>query len=262
MSLSIITEGFLIECHVMASINPLSDQAYGENGMLFYDSDSENWWTSGTSINQSTYRPYARVTVRPTGSFNSFKGNDPNYEPSFQDSCVGPAARAQIGFPSSNVITQVPASVDFNGNVTPAYFTNSQAPSNLDLSDSGPGTIAFTRHGITSFAEANDGIIYNNFYSQYGEMPAGSTQMNCSGSFTNNSNNTITYNFPASFPLLDYESYSPWASDSSKAFNSVWISAYQNALVVSPGAIMYYNSRQRVHSGQFSNSAEQFFQNA
>jgi hypothetical protein len=239
MSLSIVTEAFCIGCHVMAGLQYNPDNG-GAGGLLFESYEDQTDWQGRAE--------YGFINVIPAGVFNGFNGDDTLTSTDYIS--VGGTAVAQIGYPSSNELVAEDY-IDEWGN--PAVrLVNSENPTNIDLSLSPSSKFAFgqiTSSGNTAGFDSNNWTYY-----QFGDCPVGQTQTSLSVSGSQSS-----YSYSATFPLIEGESYSPWATSYEKESNSVWVSAFAPGGGTNfqfPGAPV---TRVKTYSGSFTYSPSQYF---
>jgi hypothetical protein len=239
MSYSIVTEAFCIGCHVMAGFQY---DAYndGAGGLLFESLDDQYEWTGRAE--------YGFINVIPAGVFNGFFGDDTATNVDLVS--VGGTAKAKIGYPSSNELV-LEEYYDEWGNLQ-TRWSNSEQPTNIDLSLSPANKFAFgqiTASGATAGFTSNRWTHY-----QYGDCPVGQTQTSISISGSSGS-----WSYSATFPLVEGELYSPWATILDKALNSVWVSAYAPG----GGTDFPYPGQNatatKTFSGSFTYSPSQYF---
>ena len=265
MSYPVISEAFRLEVHVMAARNDsFEDWKWGVYGVLCANKHDED---VASLLFYNT-----RFTIYPTGAFIGFEGVQPGSPAGIQDYIMGPVARVQFGFPSSNVPVLTPMWYNEYGNLVPydtgygsapPELVDSELVSNLDFSTSDPGTVAFTTNNdIWSAANHFAGLSYNWYYSQTGPMPGGSTTKSVSLSYTANAG-PVNYSGTQTFPLLDYQYY-----NTTYPPNQDWAFVYVDIAPVpipnassgpKPGTTY---SRIKVTSGQFNHTAAQFFEYA
>ncbi len=263
--MNVVTAGFSITCHVMANVYIYYDYAVVPDGIL-WDLETKNSWIEKMFLN------LARINLWGTGAFVAFTPLEPQPPPPHRQKVTsGPVAKATIGYPSSDTVTIEARYYDENGNIinydagygqAPYASVHSEQPSSLDLSSSGPNTIAFTQNGIWSVANANDVIRYSWGHEQAGPMPAGQTSINLVGSGLDQGTNPVSWNYTAVFPLLDYESFSPWVLPEAAETHTVAIEGYPQftgpvttfGWTIPPTPITTHTT-----SGQFSNEPAEFF---
>jgi hypothetical protein len=242
MSYSVVTEAFCIGCHVMAGFQY---DAYndGVNGVLFESLADQYEWTGRAE--------YGFINVRGAGVFSAFSGDDTATNVDYIS--VGGTAKAKIGYPSSNELV-LEDYIDEWGNVS-TRWSNSEPPTNIDLSESPANKVAF---GQLTFSGATAGFSSNRWtHQQGGDCPVGQTQTSISIS-----GDLASSSYSATFPLVIGELYSPWATSIDKESHSVWVTSHP------PGGgtnFPWHGSNAtatKTYSGSFTYSPSQYFHNA
>jgi hypothetical protein len=221
-----IYDGFTISVHVVAAVQQYHEENYGTEGVLFANKDEfESWYYGFFSLNGFRY-----VVPVSAPSFFSFEPPSPPDERITYRS-VGNVANAAIGYPVTDVVSEVEYWIDDYGNQVDydtgngpySKTVHSEVSTSLDLSGSSGNSIAFSPQGHYAYHYASDSIWYTQTNYQIGGLTAAcSSSIHLAFTGADSGGNPLSWDYTStySFPTSVFNPDNAYSRDNYTAYTS------------------------------------------